>query len=76
MEATTIFNPVQKHLLQMFRHLPSEAMLDEMKNVLMKYYASKTQAGIDKFWEENNMGEGDINAILNEHLRTPYNQGE
>lgn len=39
------------------------------------YYGQKMQAGIDKYWEENNMGDEDINAILNEHMRTPYSQG-
>ncbi len=69
---TTTLNPIQKHLLQMFSYLSSESMLDEVKSVLLRYYASKMQKDIDKYWEENHMDESSVEAILNEHLRTPY----
>jgi len=76
MATATTFNTTQRHLLQMFGRVSSESTLDEMKKVLLDFYASKMQSGIDKFWDENNMGEEDINAILNEHMRTPYPQGK
>ena len=76
MATATTFNTTQRHLLQMFGRMSSEAMLNEMKSVLLDFYSKKMQAGIDKYWDENNMGEDDINAILNEHLRTPYSQGK
>lgn len=34
--------------------------------------AEKAQAAVDKFFADNNIGVTDIDAILNEHLRTPY----
>ncbi len=34
--------------------------------------AEKAQAAVDKFFAHNNIGVTDIDAILNEHLRTPY----
>lgn len=76
MATATTFNTTQRHLLQMFGRMSSESMLIEMKSVLLDFYASKMQAGIDKYWEENNMGEEDIKAILNEHMRTPYPNGK
>ena len=76
MATATTFNTIQRHLLQMFGRMSSESMLKEMKSVLLDFYASKMQTDIDKYWDENNMGEEDINAILNEHMRTPYPQGK
>ena len=34
--------------------------------------AEKAQAAVDKFFADNNIGVTDIDAILNEQLRTPY----
>lgn len=75
MATSTTFNTTQRHLLQMFSRMSSNS-LKEMKKVLLNFYASKMQKGIDEYWEENNMGEEDIDAILNEHMRTPYSQGK
>ena len=58
---TTTLNPIQKHLLQMFSYLSSESMLDEVKSVLLRYYASKMQKDIDKYWEENHNKGGGAN---------------
>lgn len=38
--------------------------------------ADKTQQAIDKFWTENKWGIKEIDSILEEHLRTPYNHPE
>lgn len=43
--------------------IPFEIISDET--------AAKTQAAIDKYWADN-YNASDIDAILNEHLRTPY----
>jgi len=75
MATATTFNATQRHLLQMFGRVSSDSMLKEMKNVLLQFYASKMQEGIDKYWDDNHMGEEDIHGILNEHMRTPYHQG-
>lgn len=34
--------------------------------------AEKAQSAVDKFFADNNMDVADIEAILNEHMRTPY----
>ena len=76
MQATTIFNPTQQHLLQMFSHVSSDSFLEEMKRVLLDFYASKTQEGIDKYFEDNHLGDEYIESLLNEHLRTPYSHAK
>ena len=47
-----------------------------MKEASLDFYASKMQESMDKYWEENNMDEKDVRAILDEHPRTPYSQGK
>ena len=71
MEQITTFNPVQRHLLQMFGYFKSEKTLSELRGVLLKYYAEKTQESIDEFWDKN-MNEDSFDQILSEHMRTPY----
>lgn len=72
MAITTTLSTTQRHLLQMFGRMSSDSMLEEMKSIVLNFYAAKIQEGIDKYWDDNNMGEEEINAILNEHMRTPY----
>ncbi|MBR1574202.1 MAG: hypothetical protein IJ652_05080 [Bacteroidales bacterium] len=72
----TTFNPTQRHLLQMFEYNPSESILKEIRSVLLEHFAKKAQQGIDKFWDENEMTPQDVESILKEHLRTPYQHGE
>ena len=73
---TPLLNPTQKHLLQMFDHLPSEEVLAEVKAVLLRFYSSKLQDQIDKYWSDNNLDESTVDAILAEHMRTPYSHSK
>lgn len=34
--------------------------------------AEKAQSAVDKFFADNNLGVADIEAMLDEHMRTPY----
>lgn len=70
------FNSTQRHLLQMFEYNPSESTLEEIRSVLLEYFAKKTQQEVDKFWDENGMTPQDVEDILKEHLRTPYIHGK
>mgnify|MGYP003298625044 CR=1 FL=1 len=67
---------LQNPIRTLFRDVLGSKRVLLQQQVLLDFYASKMQAGIDKYWDENNMGEEDINAILNEHMRTPYPQGK
>ena len=70
MEAT-VFNDIQMHLLQMFSYSPTSTEMDELKEVLARYYAEKVQREADALWEEGVLGEEAIEGILQEHLRIP-----
>ena len=51
MEQTTIFNPVQQHLLKMFAFDGSEARLLEVKTVLANYFRKKADECLDSLWD-------------------------
>lgn len=62
MSANAAMNVFARAVVQRGK-IPFEVMSDET--------AARTQAAIDKYWAEN-FNANDIDAILNEHLRTPY----
>lgn len=68
----TVFNDVQMHLLQMFSHCHTPGEMNELKEVLARYYAERVQQEADALWNEGTLGEEAIENILKEHLRTPY----
>ena len=45
-------NPIQLHLLEMFRHCDSDNMIEELKDVLADFYARKVQTEADHMWDE------------------------
>jgi hypothetical protein len=68
----TSLNPIQIHLLEMFRNCPTDSMMDELKKVLSDFYAQKVQREADRLWDEGTLDESAIERILDEHWRTPY----
>ena len=57
------FNPVQLHLLKMFSYAKDERA----------YFAQRVEEDMDKLWDEGLWDQDKNEAILKEHLRTPYN---
>jgi hypothetical protein len=71
MEAT-VFNPMQLQLLRMFSYVRSDSQLQEIKKVLSDYFFNKVEEGMDALWESGEWSEEKNDAIMKEHLRTPY----
>ena len=71
MEAT-VFNPTQLHLLKMFSYAKSEEALLEIKKALRVYFAQKVEEDMDALWDEGLWSQEKNEAVLEEHLRTPY----
>ncbi|MBQ2921502.1 MAG: hypothetical protein IJE60_00195 [Tyzzerella sp.] len=71
MEAT-VFNPTQLHLLKMFSYAKSEEALLEIKKALSVYFAQKVEEDMDALWDEGLWSQEKNEAVLEEHLRTPY----
>jgi Tfp pilus assembly PilM family ATPase len=46
--------------------------VEELRQVISNYYAQKATDEMDKLWDSGEWSETKNNAILKEHLRTPY----
>lgn len=68
----TVFNPAQLFLLEMFSHVTTEEQLREIKDVLADYFAKKVDEGIAELERQGLWGREQSEAVMKEHLRTPY----
>ena len=68
----TALNPIQLHLLRMFSYMNSEAQLIDLKQVLAEYYFNEVEKGMDNLESQGLWGREQSDAVMNEHLRTPY----
>ena len=66
-------NPVQLYLLKMFSYAKDERVLEEIRKSLTAYFAQRVERDMDKLWDEGLWDQDKNEAILKEHLRTPYN---
>lgn len=63
---------VQLELLKLFsRDLPEEDLL-AIKRLLVRFLAEKATRLADQVWEEKGWTNEDMDRMLNEHMRTPY----
>ncbi len=62
MEATT-FNPIQIHLLQMFKVDKSQKGLEELKDLLFSYYSKKMDETLDLLWENGDLDQTRLDEI-------------
>lgn len=65
-------NSTQLHLLKMFSFVKNEETLSEIKEALSAYFARKVEEGMDQLWEQGLWDQEKNEAVLKEHLRTPY----
>ena len=72
MESATVFNPMQLHLLRMFSYAKSEEQMNEIKAALSDYFFKKVGDGMDALEAKGLWGKEQSDAVLEEHLRTPY----
>ena len=70
--ASTVFNPIQQHLLKMFAYDSSEEHLLEIKQVLTEYLARRVDQEMNQLWDEGKISEETIESWGKEHMRTPY----
>lgn len=66
-------NSVQLYLLKMFSYAKDERALEEIRKSLTAYFAQRVERDMDKLWDEGLWDQDKNEAILKEHLRTPYN---
>ena len=67
---TTVFNPVQQHLLKMFAYDGSEERLLEVKKVLTQYFSQKLEKRLDDLWDAGILDQNWLDELRRMHLRT------
>ncbi len=70
--AVAALNPTQIHLLKMFSFSKSEQSLNNIKDALMHYFAKNVDDAMEQLWDEGKWDDQKNEAVLKEHLRTPY----
>lgn len=60
---STVFNPIQIHLLQMFNLDNTETGLTEMKNVLYSYYSKKMKDRFNELWDSGELDQQRLDQI-------------
>lgn len=69
---TTVFNPIQLHLLRMFSNMKSEQELKEVQQVLSKYYSKKVEKHANELWDKLGLTQEKLDELANIHERLPY----
>jgi hypothetical protein len=69
MEATGKLTNVQLELLKLFQYNLPDNQLNDIKEMLTKYFAKSAADEMDKLWDEKNWDENTIESWKNEHLR-------
>ena len=72
-EATTL-NEAQLSILRLLGSMKTIEEVDELRQVICDYYARRVDEEMDKLWESGQWDNEKNEAILKEHLRTPYKQ--
>ena len=67
---TTVFNPVQQHLLKMFAYDGSEERLLEVKKVLTQYFSQKLEDRLNDLWDSGVLDQKRLDELRTMHLRT------
>ena len=70
----TVFNNAQLEILDFMSYVESEDALNEIRDILSRYFAEKEQKEIDKLWEAGAINDAVVEDWKNEHMRTPYNR--
>lgn len=72
MEQISGLNAAQMDFLRLLGHFKTEEQVNELRQVVCDYYASKIDEEIDKLWESGEWDEKKLEELRDAHLRTPY----
>ena len=71
-QVRTPLNAAQLDFLQLLGHIKTVEELDELRQVVCDFYARKVDEEMDRLWAEGKWDNEKNEAVLKEHLRTPY----
>lgn len=76
MEQRTVLNEAQLSVLRLLATMKSVEEVHELRQIISNYYAQKATEEMDRLWESGEWNEEKNEAILKEHLRTPYSYAD
>lgn len=71
MEAN-VLNEAQMSILRLLGSMKTVEEVNELRQVICDYYARRVDDEVDKLWESGQWNDEKNEAVLSEHLRTPY----
>ena len=78
MESSTLqstpFTPFQIEMLELVSKVNSEREMNEIRQLLGRYFTKRAEDAIDRLWDEGIINNDVIEGWKNEHMRTPYKQ--
>ena len=72
MEQISGLNAAQMDFLRLLGHFKTEEQVNELRQVVCDYYASKIDEAVDKLWQEGKWDNEKNENILKEHLSIPF----
>ncbi len=72
MKQTNVLNEAQLSILRLLGSMKTVEEVNELRQVICDYYARKVDDEVDKLWESGQWNNEKNEAVLKEHLRTPY----
>lgn len=72
MEQNVALNMAQMDFLRLLGHFNTVEQVEVLRQVVCDYYARKIDNAVEKLWDEGKWDNEKNEAVLKEHLRTPY----
>ena len=72
MEQRTLLNEAQLSILRLLGRLKTIEQVNELRQIISNHYAQKATEEMDKLWDSGEWDNEKNEAVLKEHLRTPY----
>jgi len=69
---TTVFNPTQLYLLQLFAFSTTEESKRELQNALSSYYSEKVSKRANELWDKMKLDQQKLDSLCSIHERLPY----
>ena len=72
---TASLNAAQQYMLQVMSRVETDEELRELHQLIATHFARKAEDEMDHLWEQGLWDNEKNEAVLREHLRTPYSRG-
>lgn len=73
MQQPVIFSPAQYEIINSMACLTSDEDIKSLKDVLVEFLNNRLQKELNRMWDNGELNQEKLDAMGNEHLRTPYN---